>query len=119
MAKADSTRTDKEFSRFIKKRDEWCRRCNIKRSSDNSHFWGRSNSATRFDPKNCIGLCRPCHTKWEGQKKGDYKQFMIEWLGIEEYKLLENRANSIVKRTDAIREAKIFLGMPLPPTSPI
>lgn len=100
---------DSLFSKHIRTRDPMCRRCWVVPSDDNSHFWGRGHSATRFDPKNCIGLCRPCHDIWEHQKNNEYRKFMVNWLGKEEYEALEHRARSFKKRSDAVRECMVFL----------
>lgn len=99
-----SASADKSFSLFIRTRDPMCRRCIFKPSSDCSHFWGRGNSGTRYDPKNCIGLCRPCHDYWEHQKNNEYKEWMLKWLGPKEYELLERRARGFKKRSDAVLE---------------
>lgn len=96
------TFADSQFSKFIRKRDPKCRRCWINDSTDCSHFVGRSHSATRFDPKNCIGLCRECHEIWEIEKKGAYEKFMINWLGKKEFEALIARGRRIVDRGDAI-----------------
>jgi hypothetical protein len=95
---------DGKFSVWIRHRDPMCRRCRIVPSSDCSHYWKRGDSGTRFDPKNCVGLCRDCHTIWERQKNNEYKAFMIEWLGKEEYDALETRARSFKNRTEAVLE---------------
>ncbi len=101
---------DKKFSQFIRERDPRCRNPECRNpSKDNSHFWGRGHSATRFDPENCIGLCRNCHDSWEHLKNNDYKAFMIEWLGIHRYNLLEKKARSFKKRSEAVAECKQFL----------
>ena len=95
-------KADARFSEYIRTRDKKCRRCKRNESTDNSHFWGRGNSATRYDPENCVGACRECHGIWENQKKGAYKDWMLTWLGEERYKALEKRARSIMKREKAI-----------------
>ena len=105
-----STKTaDDRFSVFIRTRDPICRICLTQPSKDNSHFWGRGNSATRYDPKNCIGLCRPCHDTYEHLKNYEYREWMLNWLGVEEYNLLERRARSFKKRSEAVAECKALL----------
>src|SRR3990167_6033363 len=83
---------DSKFSLHIRYRDPECRRCSAP-TSDCSHFWGRSHSATRFSEENCIGLCRPCHDLWEHHKNNEYKEWMISWLGQARYDALERRAD--------------------------
>lgn len=107
-----TAKADKIFSRWIRERDPYCffmrKGCNNK-SSQNSHFWGRGNSATRYDPQNCDGICGGCHMRHESNKQGLYRDFKIRDLGKEGYDLLEKRARSIVKRSDAILECMELL----------
>lgn len=99
-------KADDEFSKYIRNRDGVCVRCGRQNRLTCSHFWGRQHSATRYDPQNCVALCwMPCHKyKWEKEKQGAYRDFMMKWLGKKEYDKLEKRANSIKKRSDAILE---------------
>lgn len=94
---------DKIFSEWIRARDKRCINCGRTSNLTCSHFWGRGNSATRYDPENCDTLCwMPCHFKWEKQKQGEYMKLKIKQLGKKGYAELEKRARSIVKRKDAI-----------------
>lgn len=100
-----TTTADQKFSKYIRERDGRCMRCG--RSDvglDCSHYWKRGDKGTRFDPKNCIALCRDCHTIWERQKNNEYKAFMLNWLGREEYEALETRARTSTKLFDAVLE---------------
>lgn len=101
-----SGRADKEHSKFIRTRDGKCVRCGKTENLQCSHFWARSNSATRYDDENCDTLCYACHygnqLGWEYNKQGEYREFKINQLGITKYNALELRAKSIVKRRDAI-----------------
>lgn len=100
---------DAKFSKWIRERDIKCRRCERNGPLDCSHYWKRGDSGTRFDPNNCVALCRECHTIWERQQNLEYKQFMVDWLGQEEYDLLEKRARSFKKRIDAVLEVMELL----------
>lgn len=97
------SQADSIFSRLIRERDEWtCVRCNTRYTPPTnalhcSHFWGRANKNTRFDPLNCDALCYGCHSLWEGNKQGDYRDFKIAQLGIEGYDRLERRARTSIK----------------------
>ncbi len=91
-----------EFSKWIRERDPWCFFKCGRPSKQNSHFWGRGNSATRFDPLNCDGVCGKCHMTHEGSKQGLYRELKIAQLGMEGYKALEKRGRSIMKRDQAI-----------------
>lgn len=103
-----STKVDQMFSRYIRERDKNCFFCN-NIASQNSHFWGRGNSATRYDPLNCDGICGGCHMRHEGSKQGLYREKKIAQLGIDGYSALERKARSVMKREDAIRECMILL----------
>lgn len=98
---------DTKFSIWIRDRDGKCLRCGTKDGLTCSHYHIRKHSATRFDPKNCIALCWPCHQDWEGPKNG-YTEFMISWLGKDEFLELAIRAGSVMKRPDAVAEWKAF-----------
>lgn len=52
-----SGRADLEMSHFIRDRDKGkCFFC-PNDGSQNSHFWGRSKSALRYEPDNCDYVC--------------------------------------------------------------
>ena len=62
----------------------------------------------RFHPKNCIALCYRCHYGdyqygWEYDKQGKYREFMVAWLGQDEYDALEKEyRQSKMTRREAI-----------------
>lgn len=102
-------KADLEFSHWIRDRDKGkCFFCG-KDARQNSHFWGRGNSATRYDPLNCDYTCGGCHMDNEGNKQGLYRELKIKQLGEEGYKELEKRARSIMKREEAIRQCQKLL----------
>lgn len=103
-----SGKADTLFSVYIRERDPKCFFCNNP-SKQNSHFWGRGNSATRYDPLNCDGICGGCHMRHEGNKQGLYRTKKIAQLGEEGYAQLELRGRSIMKRDQAIINCMIFL----------
>jgi 5-methylcytosine-specific restriction endonuclease McrA len=96
-----TTKADQIFSKWIRERDKKCFFCPNK-GSQNSHFWGRGNSSTRYDPENCDGICGGCHMRHEGNKQGLYREKKLAQLGKKRYEALEKRAHSIMKRRDAI-----------------
>lgn len=111
-----STKTaDREFSQYIRGRDGRCIRCGKTDYLQCSHFWPRANSATRYDPENSDTLCYGCHygnaRGWEHSKQGEYRNFKITQLGKKRYDELEKKADSIVKRSDAILACMKFLGV--------
>ena len=70
-----------------------------------SHYYGRSRESTRFDDDNVTLLCNfPCHTKWGGEERGDYTEYMINRLGQKGFEELTQRANSYKKRDDKAME---------------
>jgi hypothetical protein len=104
-----STKADQEFSRFIRARDKLCYfRCG-KPATQASHFWGRGNSGTRYDPLNVDGARGFCHMQHEGNKQGLYREMKLAQLGEAGYKALEIRARSVFKRRDAIIQCMILL----------
>lgn len=100
---------DNGISLYIRKRDGKCLRCGSSENLTCSHYHGRLISSTRFDPKNLITLCIFCHTEWETQKEGIYKDFMISLIGQEEFDFLAVRAKSTMKQSAAIIECMKFL----------
>ena len=106
-------KADDEFSKWIRARDKKCVRCGSVKYLTCSHFWARQHKGTRFDPKNCVTLCwMPCHKyHWEKEKQGEYRDFMLSWLGKKEYNALEKRAKGIEKEYDAIVSCMKLLGV--------
>ena len=98
-----SNKADILFSRYIRERDKKCFFC-PNPATQCSHFWGRGNSATRYDPENADGICGGCHMRHEGQKQGLYREKKIAQLGQERYDALEKRARGIMKRSAAITQ---------------
>lgn len=96
-----SAKADKLFSKYIRDRDKKCFFCNNP-ATQCSHFGGRGNSATRYDPLNCDGICGSCHMRHEGNKQYLYRDMKIKQLGEEGYRQLELRVRSIMQRSDAI-----------------
>lgn len=96
-----SKKADTIFSVWIRQRDKKCFFCNNP-AKQNSHFWGRGNSATRYDPENCDGVCGGCHMRHEGSKQGIYRDMKIKQLGKKAYDALEKRGKSTMKRSKAI-----------------
>ena len=64
-----------------------------------SHYWPRDYMGTRFEIDNLDGLCwLPCHSqKWEHDKQGAYKDYMIKKLGQAGFNRLEVKARGITK----------------------
>lgn len=106
----NTKRADKEFSKWIRERDGKCVRCGKKTNLQASHFWSRSHSSVRYDPENVDTLCAGCHIfKWEIEKQGEYREYMIRKLGMSKYKNLEKRARATVNRIDAIKQFQAWI----------
>lgn len=103
-----SKKADILFSKWIRARDKKCFFC-PNPGTQNSHFWGRGHSATRYDPENCDGICGGCHMRHEGNKHGLYRTLKLKQLGKARYAALERRAASIMKRSDAIKQLMDWL----------
>lgn len=101
IMKIKSDPQDTLFSKLIRERDGRCVFCGKTKEQgyvlQNSHFWGRGNKATRFDPLNCDTLCFKCHMENEGNKQGKYRTWKLKQLGEEEYNKLERRARATVR----------------------
>jgi len=52
---------------------------------------------TRWSEENCVALCYGCHQRWEGDKQGEYMDFMLERIGEARYKALKILAKGAVK----------------------
>lgn len=101
---------DNKFSLWIRARDGRCLRClRDDLPLDNSHYWRRDMKGTRFDPDNCVALCRNCHTIWERQQNEEYMRFMINRLGQTGYRKLESRARTSKKMRDAVLELMAWI----------
>ena len=94
---------DVQFSKFIRLRDGLtCQRCKKQyvagdRGLHCSHFIGRANHQTRFDPENCDALCWGCHQYFETHKASAYRDWKIEQLGQERFDALIERSRRIDK----------------------
>ena len=114
ITKSLVAKADKHFADQIKKRDGKCLFPNCTVFSLEkltcSHYFSRAKWGTRYDPLNCIALCRTHHywdkqLGWEFQKQqeeihgwdGQYTLYMKNWLG-EEWVELKARAEMTGQR---------------------
>lgn len=94
---------DSLFSKIIKIRDNWtCQKCGTKHHEGsmglhNSHFIGRANKSTRFEPDNCDSMCFGCHQYLETHKATLYRDWKIEQLGEDRFVQLIQKSNKITK----------------------
>ncbi len=118
-----TSKADAMFSAYIRQRDGRCMHPQCTRKNDtnikamqNSHFYGRGEWATRFDPDNCDTAHKGCHYfKWEISKNTDYMEFKKKQLGKKRFEAMEKRLNDSkkiggsVKQSDKILECMMFL----------
>lgn len=127
------TKADDDFKEWIRQRDG--HRCQHPLAGSKlddqgcrgvltcSHYIGRGNKSTRFDPLNCVTLCWWHHFKsklvgFEYQKQtiekhgwdGQYTLFMKYWLGIEDYLCLLSRGKEVLSQKKAIIKWMTFRG---------
>lgn len=94
---------DSAFSKFIRLRDGLCcQRCGkgytlSDRGLHNSHFIGRGNHQTRYDPENCDALCWGCHQFFETHKATAYRDWKLEQLGEQRFDALIERSRDTKK----------------------
>lgn len=100
-------KADHYFSLYIREKAGWkCEYCGKDFSAkdrrkylQNSHYWGRVNESTRFDPDNCMALCAYCHNRLgHGDGRDDYRRIMIQRLGEKRFQLLEIKKNTYKKK---------------------
>jgi hypothetical protein len=99
---------DVAFSLYVRTLNRWkCQRCGRyfpegdRQGLHNSHWEGRGNQATRFDPDNCVAFCYGCHAYMETRKGTEYREFMIKRLGKARFNALVARSRVTTPRTKA------------------
>lgn len=127
--KTELSKCDSAFSKEIITRDGHCLypRCFAEKNLTCSHYIGRANWNTRFDPANCITLCIRHHfmdrnTAYEFQKarlekhgwNGQYTIFMRLFLGEKRWDELLTRAEGTKSRKEAIIETQKKYGLRQP-----
>ena len=96
MSGIKRTPADKWFSLCVRERAEWkCERCGREfllpytQGLDCSHYKGRGNWGTRFEPLNAFALCYGCHSL-----VGNDREFFVDKKGeAAESIVLEKRNN--------------------------
>jgi hypothetical protein len=99
MGKAKIFPSDREWSKYIRTRDNWtCQRCSKQYDPPTSalhcsHFWSRGNWSVRFDEDNTEALCYGCHS-YLGGNPVEFHKYYLEKLGQERFDALEKRKNT-------------------------
>jgi len=92
-------KADRIFSLYVRElADNKCVRCGGISGLQASHFFGRANESTRFDPENVDCLCYGCHQYWGSTDREDYRAYKIKQLGENGFKLLVVRFNTYCKK---------------------
>ena len=95
------TPADTYFSRCVRERAEWkCERCGTyyappTKALQCSHFEGRANWATRFEPLNALALCHGCHERL-GSFRFEHEQKHAEIFGAFAKDIIQEKANDIL-----------------------
>jgi hypothetical protein len=63
----------------------------------NSHFYGRANENTRFEPDNCDALCHGCHRYFTANPEF-YRTWKLKQLGQKRYDTLMLQAHTYKKK---------------------
>ena len=98
MGKVKIFPSDREWSNYVRTRDQWtCQRCNKQYQPPTSalhcsHFWSRGNWSVRYDDDNCEALCYGCHS-YLGGNPNEHHEYKLEKLGEERFEALRERRN--------------------------
>ena len=97
--------SDRLFSKYIRAvRGNRCEKCGRRGDEwklEASHFWGRVNQNTRYDPQNLDCLCFVCHQNFHSERK-EYEAWKLKKLGRKEYDLLEWRKEQYKKKDEKL-----------------
>ena len=116
MNKIKIDKADCAFSQYIRIRDGRCARCfslveyndkGLPISHTVSHYFGRANENTRFDPENADVLCMGCHKIWGSDDKESYRNFKIHQLGANGFKALDFRAHIYCRKDRKLAYIKV------------
>ena len=66
------------------------------------HIYKRNRLATAFDPQYIVGLCNDCHVPWAHAEPDQFTQWVISWMGEDEYYFGLRKSNTVVKDVNYI-----------------
>ena len=105
MSGIKRTAADAAFSTCVRERSDWtCELCGKQYPEGNrqglhcSHYIGRRNMATRFEPLNAMALCYGCHSKVGGDPP--YHTAIVEERLGDLYEVLLEKKRMIVPKAD-------------------
>lgn len=116
--KLKRTPLDAAVSDIVRERANWtCQRCSMAdidgqaraKSSflDCSHIQGRNHYSTRYDIRNCLCLCKPCH-QFVGDRPIDHAQLAARILGQPMVDKMKKQSHMVAKWTkDEQNEMKL------------
>ena len=90
---------DKLWSLKVKARDKYCLKCGSRGVLEAHHIYGRRNLGTRWDVRNGISLCHPCHFYWAHRDIGKCYSFWVNLVGEKTAEEVMCLANSVFKPT--------------------
>lgn len=114
------TPADTWFSLCIRERADWtCESCGKRYTPEYSlitglpknqalhcsHYFGRGNWATRFEPNNAFAHCYGCHAKFEGSPHA-FREWVQEKLGTKFYDDLVAISCNVLQGRAARKEKK-------------
>lgn len=85
---------DMLFSKFIRDRDQVCRRCGRTDILQCHHLIGRRYMKVRFDPRNGVAVCKSCHM-FLTHRPLENDEFATELLGEETWAELRTIARDV------------------------
>ena len=86
---------DNLWSQLVKARDRKCVRCGNGYNLDPAHIFGRVRKSVRWLLEDGLTLCRECHD-WGHHNEKAFRIFVEEYLGIERYTALKDKARAMV-----------------------
>jgi hypothetical protein len=109
--KVKRDKRDIVFSHMVRERAEhtceWCGKfCGEKHENgrlDCSHIFSRRHKATRWHPDNAVAHCFTCHQTY-GENPVAANRWLLDHFGGGYMEILEEKKNSIVKRSKPVRE---------------
>lgn len=101
---------DSYFSHWLREKTPYCEWCGKVEGLTNSHYIGRKEMATRYDPENCDVFCWSCHAILEDRKQYEYRDWKISKMGQEAHEALRAKKNTTLGQKDAIFNCMKLLG---------